>query len=147
MYTVPLDALQEYPWELPGGAYQLKIQADSFITVRTHVRHWMQQLEPCPADLETGCLLQETRFQGANNAEAKLKADILGIELQLERCLIKLQSLEMQRARETPAGGPSSCRPGDESDVSGGKNVDDGITSSPGTTTVMAAAELAENRL
>lgn len=90
MYTVPLDALQQYPWEVPGGAYQLKIQADSFITVRTHVRHWMQQPEPCPADLETNCLLQETRFQGGNNADAKLS-----IELQLERCLIELQSLKI----------------------------------------------------
>ena len=53
----------------------------------------------------------------------------------------------MQRALETPAGGTPYCRPGDESDVSGGKNIDDGITSSPGTTTVTAAAELAENRL
>lgn len=147
VYTVPLDALQRYPWKLPGGAYQLKMQVNSFITVRTHVRRWMQQLEPCPDNTATGCLLQEPRFQGGNHAEAKLEADERGLELQLKRCLLELQSLEMQRALETPAGGPPYCRPGDESDVSGGKNIDDGITSSPGTTTVTAAAELAENRL
>lgn len=66
----------------------------------------MQQLEPCPVNTDTGCLLQEPRFQDGNHAEAKLEADVLGIELQLERCLLELQNFKMQRALETPAGGP-----------------------------------------
>lgn len=57
----------------------------------------MQPPEPCPADLDARCLLQETRFQGGNNAEAKSKADI-------ERCLKELQRLKMQMALEKFAG-------------------------------------------
>lgn len=83
VYTVPLNVLQRYPWKLYEGANQLKIQADSFITVRTHVRRWMQQLEPYPVNLaDRGCLLQEPRFQGEEDAaEVKLEAeaDVPGI--------------------------------------------------------------------
>lgn len=145
VYTVPLNVLQRYPWELPEGAYQLKIQTDSFITVRTHVRRWMQQPEPCPVNIaDRGCLLQEPRFQGGNDAEVKLEADV---HLQLERRLLELQCLKLQRSLEMSAGGPPYCRPGDEPHVSVGKNIDDGTTLTPGTMTVVAAAELAENRL
>lgn len=50
----------------------------------------MQQLEPYSVNMGSGCLLKEPRFQGGNNAEAKLEADVLGIELQLESCILEL---------------------------------------------------------
>lgn len=127
VYTVPLNVLQRYPWELPTGAYQLKMQADSFATVRTHVWRWMQQLEPGHVKMgDRGCLLQNPRFLGSNCTGVKSEADLQGLELQ--KRLLELEGTlpKLQISLERSAGGPLYSGPGSEPRVPGGKNPADG---------------------
>lgn len=145
VYTVPLNVLEQYPWELSEGAYQLKMQADSFITVRTHVRRWMPQFEPCPVKIgDRDGLLQDSRVPGGNCTEVKSKADRC---LELERTILELQTiLKLKMSLETSAGSLLCSKPGDESHVPGGKNTDDETILPSVPMTVTAAAEPTNDR-
>lgn len=145
VYTVPLNILQRYPWELPEGAYQLKMQADSFNTVRTHITRWMHQLEPCPVKIgDRGCLLQEPRFLGGNCTQVKLEAGLQDPELQRRLLELQVTLLKLQLSLQTSAG-VLCTRPGDESHIPGGKNTDDGTILPSVPVTVMAPAEPAKD--
>lgn len=145
VYTVPLNVLQRYPWELPEGAYQLKMQADSFNTVRTHITRWMHQLEPCPVKIGVrGCLLQEPRFLGGSCTQVKLEAGLQDPELQRRLLELQVTLLKLQLSLQTSAG-VLCTRLGDESHIPGGKNTDDGTILPSVPVTVMAAAEPAKD--
>lgn len=145
VYKVPLNALQRYLFELPEGAYQLKMQANSFITVRNHVTRWMHQLEPCPVKIgDRGCLLQEPRFLGGNCTEAKLEADLQDPELRIRFLKLQVTVLKLQLSLHTSAG-LLCTMPGDESHIPGGKNTDDGKILPSVPMTVMAPAEPAKD--